>query len=305
MASLVALAAPSSRTKAPSARPSSSGRARPFAAPERHLARLARRRLDDDAVARDLDRAPRRGAEQEGLADAQLVHHLLVELADARPFGAEVHAVEAAVGDGAGVDHGEQARVLARRDLVARAIPDDARPQIGEARPRGSARRACRARRGTARATGPRSCARARRRRRARRPSTAARRPWRRAAARARRAGAAAPRSPRPRRRACGARPPRSRADRRGTWAAWSPCERRPTPWPARPTRCSPRATAPGDSTCTTRSTAPMSMPSSIELVATMPRSWPALSCSSISTRLSRVTRSRGARAPAPRRRAR
>jgi hypothetical protein len=32
---------------------------------------------------RDLDDAPRRGAEQEHLADARLEHHLLVELADA------------------------------------------------------------------------------------------------------------------------------------------------------------------------------------------------------------------------------
>ena len=36
-----------------------------------------------------------------------------------------------------------------------------------------------------------------------------------------------------------------------------------PTPWPARPMRCRPRATDFGDSTCSTRSTAPMSMPSS------------------------------------------
>ena len=42
-----------------------------------------------------------------------------------------------------------------------------------------------------------------------------------------------------------------------------------PTWWPARPTRCSPEATDGGDSTCTTRSTAPMSMPSSRLLVAT------------------------------------
>ena len=43
-----------------------------------------------------------------------------------------------------------------------------------------------------------------------------------------------------------------------------------PTEWPARPMRCSPRLTAPGDSTWTTRSTAPMSMPSSSDDVATM-----------------------------------
>ncbi|CAB4914452.1 unannotated protein [freshwater metagenome] len=42
-----------------------------------------------------------------------------------------------------------------------------------------------------------------------------------------------------------------------------------PTWWPARPTRCSPAATFGGDSTWMTRSTAPMSMPSSREEVAT------------------------------------
>ena len=48
------------------------------------------------------------------------------------------------------------------------------------------------------------------------------------------------------------------------------------TVWPARPMRCRPLATEMGDSTCTTRSIAPMSMPSSSELVATRPRSVPA-----------------------------
>jgi hypothetical protein len=52
--------------------------------------------------------------------------------------------------------------------------------------------------------------------------------------------------------------------------------------------RCSPRETAPGEETCTTRSTAPMSMPSSSDEVATSPRSWPDLSWSSISSRRSR-----------------
>jgi hypothetical protein len=46
-----------------------------------------------------------------------------------------------------------------------------------------------------------------------------------------------------------------------------------PTWWPARPMRCRPRLTAPGEETCTTRSTAPMSMPSSSDEVATSPRS--------------------------------
>src|SRR4029453_13599656 len=42
-----------------------------------------------------------------------------------------------------------------------------------------------------------------------------------------------------------------------------------PTWWPARPMRCRPDATELGDSTWMTRSTAPMSMPSSRELGAT------------------------------------
>ena len=46
-----------------------------------------------------------------------------------------------------------------------------------------------------------------------------------------------------------------------------------------------------GDSTSTTRSTAPMSMPSSRLLVATMPRRWPAFSSSSAARRCSRDER--------------
>src|SRR5262249_43536473 len=65
--------------------PELDGPPRPLAAPERQLARLAGRRGHDDPVARDLLDAPRRGAEEEGLPGAALVHHLLVELADARP----------------------------------------------------------------------------------------------------------------------------------------------------------------------------------------------------------------------------
>ena len=47
------------------------------------------------------------------------------------------------------------------------------------------------------------------------------------------------------------------------------PLETAPSSCPARPTRCSPRATDFGDSTWITRSTAPMSMPSSSDEVAT------------------------------------
>ena len=54
--------------------------------------------------------------------------------------------------------------------------------------------------------------------------------------------------------------------------------------------RCRPLATDAGDSTCTTRSMAPMSMPSSRLEVATSAGSLPALRASSISSRCSRAT---------------
>ena len=66
-----------------------------------------------------------------------------------------------------------------------------------------------------------------------------------------------------------------------------TPWEISPTWWPARPTRCRPLATEGGDSTCTTRSTAPMSMPSSSEDVATTQRSRPDFRSSSIRARWS------------------
>ena len=64
-----------------------------------------------------------------------------------------------------------------------------------------------------------------------------------------------------------------------------------PTECPARPIRCSPRATDLGDSTWMTRSTAPMSMPSSSDEVATRHGSSPALSISS--TTMSLLARQR------------
>ncbi len=63
-----------------------------------------------------------------------------------------------------------------------------------------------------------------------------------------------------------------------------------PTWWPARPMRCRPRLTAPGDSTWMTRSTAPMSMPSSSDEVATRPLSSPRFSWSSMKSRRSRLS---------------
>ena len=70
-----------------------------------------------------------------------------------------------------------------------------------------------------------------------------------------------------------------------------------PTLCPARPVRCRPLATEGGDSTWMTRSTAPMSMPSSRLDVATTAGSRPALSASSIWARSCRDTEPWWARA--------
>ena len=67
------------------------------------------------------------------------------------------------------------------------------------------------------------------------------------------------------------------------------PRETASTWWLARPIRCIPLATEVGVSIWTTRSTAPMSIPSSSEEVATRAGRRPALSASSISRRCSRA----------------
>ena len=64
------------------------------------------------------------------------------------------------------------------------------------------------------------------------------------------------------------------------------PRETSPSEWPARPTRCRPRLTDFGDSTWITRSTAPMSIPSSRDDVATRQGSCPDLSISSTTSPL-------------------
>ena len=106
--------------------------ARAVTAPERHAPGLTGSRLDDDAVTRDLDHPPGAGAQEEGVAEARLVDHLLVELADARPVFAQVHAEEAAVGNRARIHARHHGGALARAEQVSAAVPGQARAQIGE-----------------------------------------------------------------------------------------------------------------------------------------------------------------------------
>jgi hypothetical protein len=71
----------------------------------------------------------------EDFADARFEDHLLVELADADRFlvfAGEEDAVEAAIGDGTGVEDGEGLRALARGEKIRVAIPGDAGAKLGE-----------------------------------------------------------------------------------------------------------------------------------------------------------------------------
>ncbi len=108
------------------------GAADAVAAPEGHRARGSGRRRDDHPVAGDVLDPPGRRPEQEGLPRAGLVDHLLVELADPLAVG-QVHPVQAAIGDRAGVGDRELARALAAAHRAGGPVPDHPRAQLGEA----------------------------------------------------------------------------------------------------------------------------------------------------------------------------
>ena len=105
----------------------------PVPPPEREGPRLAGRRLDEHPIVRDLEDAPGGGAELEHVARAGLVHHLLVELADAPGRSPlvprEEDPVEAAVGDRPAVDDGHALGATTRRERPGQAVPDEARAQ--------------------------------------------------------------------------------------------------------------------------------------------------------------------------------
>ena len=228
---------------------------------------------DQHPVVGDVLDPPAGGAEGEDVADAGLVDHLLVELADppARALAADQEdAEQAAVGDGAAAGHGQPLGAGPAGELPGDAVPDDAGPQLGELVARVAAAEQVEG--GVVGAAGQlrrtaRSGVRGRRGRRpARRPSPVmATTCWASTSS-----GLAGTRSdsisagahPLARRR-------RSGRGRRGAWGTARPRLTSPTWWPARPTRWRALATLGGDSIWMTRSTAPMSMPSSRLLVAT------------------------------------
>ena len=161
----------SSRDALPIASPSSYGRPTPSPFQNGTAPGHAGRRRDEHAVARDLLDPPGRGAEQEGLARARLVDHLLVELADPAAAVHEVDAEEAAVGDRAGVRDREPPRAArGRGSTPAGRGPRRCAVAARRTRRTGSGPRACRARSRAGRARGRRTDRRRARGRAARRP---------------------------------------------------------------------------------------------------------------------------------------
>ena len=261
-----------------------------LALPERHGTRDAGRGRDEHPVARDLLDPPGGGAEHERLAFPRLVDHLLVELPDAAAVADLEDAEEAAVGDRAGVRHREPARARAAADRRRRCGPRRSADAARRTRRRDSAPRACRARSRAARARDRRTDTR--RATSACSSSTAisssaqiATTCWARTSRGFR---GIAVSSIAPSRIAFATTAHSSRSAR--NFGKMRPFETAPSSCPARPTRWRPRATDFGLSTWTTRSTAPMSIPSSRLEVATRHGMRPAFRSSSISTRCSRAS---------------
>ena len=103
------------------------------ALPERQPAGLSGGGRDQDPVVGDVLDAPGGRAEREDVADAGLVDHLLVELADPGLLLAdEEDAEQPAVGDGAAAGDREPLGAWARGQLAGDAVPDDAGAELGE-----------------------------------------------------------------------------------------------------------------------------------------------------------------------------
>ena len=259
---------------------------RRLAQPERDGRRRALRVGDPDVAARDLQDAPRRVAELEDVAGVALDREVLVERADERVVRLEDDAVVGDLGDRAARRLGEEPRAAAAAnggvDLVAvhqrRAAAAAGGEAVGRHLQHAVERRALEAR-DTARRASPARTARL--------PRSRGRRTRRRSAAPARRAARRARRWRRAGRdrieRSSAAHSTRSSRDTGNTRPFGVPA----IVWPERPTRCSSVAIRCGDPIWQTRSTWPMSMPSSSDAVATSAFSCPDFSRVSASSRFS------------------
>ncbi|CAB5001345.1 unannotated protein [freshwater metagenome] len=104
---------------------------RPVAVPERHLRRHTRRGCDDHTLERDVLDAPRAGPQQERIARAALIDHLLVELTHPRAVGQE-HAEQATVGDRAAAHDRQPLAAVAGAQRAVHAVPHQTRAQFIE-----------------------------------------------------------------------------------------------------------------------------------------------------------------------------
>ncbi len=104
--------------------------------PERHARGVAGRGYHEDAVVGDVGDPPRRRAQQDGVADPRLVHHLLVELAHAgpRPFAVarRHHGEQTAVGDRASGGDRQPLRTGPALQHARDAVPGDAGAELAE-----------------------------------------------------------------------------------------------------------------------------------------------------------------------------
>ena len=111
------------------------------ALPERQPPGYAGSGRDQHPVVGDVLDPPAGRAEREHVADARLVDHLLVELADAsartrllvgRAGRDQEDPEQPAVGDGAAAGHGQPLGARPAGELPGHAVPDDARAELGE-----------------------------------------------------------------------------------------------------------------------------------------------------------------------------
>ena len=263
---------------------------RRLAEPERNGRRRALRIRHADGAARDLQDPPGRVAELKDVAGRALDREVLVQRADERLVGIEHDAIVGDFGDGAARRLREQPRRRGVRGPWRGPRRDGAAPRGGRGgwrSPRPPCRRPRRSPSRDEIAVRPGAAHQREELGFGGRPGVAARATPRRSAAPARRAARRAGRWRRARRGGPIGAAPRTRSGRRARPGTRGPSACPATVWPERPTRCSSVAMRCGDPIWQTRSTWPMSMPSSSDAVATSARSCPVFSRVSASSRFS------------------